>query len=62
MMSSRGGHSTYWSGASSGNEPPHQIPSYTLLFSLFLYFLYIVDPPLHTSAPTRPHVIALTLT
>ena len=26
------------------DEPPHQICSYTLLFSLFHYFLYIVDP------------------
>ena len=42
------------------DEPPHQILSYTLLFSLFLHFLYIVDPPLRTSAPTRPHAIALT--
>ena len=32
----------------TGDEPPHQICSYTLLFSLFLYFLYIIDPPLHT--------------
>ena len=44
------------------DEPPHQIRSYTLLFSLFLHFPYIADPPLHTSAPTRPHVIALALT
>ena len=36
------------------DEPPHQIRSYTLLFSLFLHFPYIADPPLHTSAPTRP--------
>ena len=28
--------------------PPHQICSYTLLFLLFHYFLYIVDPPLST--------------
>ena len=45
------------------DEPPHQIRSYTLLFSLFLHFPYITDPPLRTSAPTRPcsrsHVIAL---
>ena len=34
--------------AVADDEPPHQIRSYTLLFSLFLYFLYIVDPPLHT--------------
>ena len=38
-----------------GDEPPHQIRSYTLPFSLFLYFLYIMDPPLHT-----PTVLALT--
>ena len=44
-----------------GDEPPHQIHSYTLLFSLFLHFLYIVNPPLCTSALTRLHVIALTL-
>ena len=36
----------------SGDEPPHQICSYTLLFSLFLHFLYIANPPLCTSAPT----------
>ena len=36
------------------DEPPHQICSYTLLFSLFLYFLYIIDPPLCT-----PTVLAL---
>ena len=35
------------------DEPPHQIRSYTLIFSLFLHFPYIADPPLHTSAPTR---------
>ena len=38
-----------------GDEPPHQIHSYTLLFSLFLHFLYIADPPLCTSALTWPH-------
>ena len=38
------------------DEPPHQIRSYTLLFSLFLHFPYITDPPLRTSAPTRPHL------
>ena len=43
------------------DEPPHQICSYTLLFSLFLHFPYIANPPLHTSAPTRPHAIALAL-
>ena len=32
-----------------GDEPPHQILSYTLLFLLFLYFLYIADPPLCTT-------------
>ena len=37
---------------SSADEPPHQIHSYTLLFSLFLRCLYITDPPLRTSAPT----------
>ena len=31
------------------DEPPHQIHSYTLPFSLFLHFLYITDPPLCTS-------------
>ena len=45
------------------DEPPHQIRSYTLLFSLFLHFPYVADPPLRTSALTRPrsrsHVIAL---
>ena len=30
------------------DESPHQIHSYTLLFSLLLYFLYIIDPPLCT--------------
>ena len=44
------------------DEPPHQIHSYTLLFSLFLRFPYIIDLPLRTSAPMRPHTIALTLT
>ena len=34
-----------------GDEPPHQIHSYTLLFLLFHYFLYIANPPLHTPAP-----------
>ena len=43
----------------TSDEPPHQIRSYTLLFSLFLRFPYIADPLLHTSAPTQPHVIAL---
>ena len=38
----------------TGDEPPHQIRSYTLLFLLFLHFPYIADPPLRTSAPTRP--------
>ena len=42
------------------DEPPHQIHSYTLLFLLFLHFLYIVDPPLRTSALTWLHVIVLT--
>ena len=37
------------------DEPPHQIHSYTLLFSLFLHFPYIADPPLRTSAPMRSH-------
>ena len=36
----------------SDDEPPHQICSYTLLFSLFLHFPYIADPPLRTSTPT----------
>ena len=36
-----------WTG-NNGDEPPHQIHSYTLLFSLFLYFLYIINPPLCT--------------
>ena len=44
-----------------GDEPLHQIHSYTLLFLLFLHFLYIADPPLCTSAPMRPHAIALVL-
>ena len=43
------------------DEPPHQIRSYTLIFSLFLHSPYIANPPLRTSAPTRPHVITLTL-
>ena len=43
------------------DEPPHQVHSYTLLFLLFLHFLYIVDPPLRTSAPMRLHVILLAL-
>ena len=41
--------------AQYSDEPPHQIRSYTLLFSFFLCFLYITDPPLCTSAPTRLH-------
>ena len=40
--------------AGSADEPPHQICSYTLLFSLFPHFPYIADPPLRTSALTRP--------
>ena len=43
------------------DDHPHQIRSYTLLFSLFLHFPYIADPPLCTSAPTRPHAIVLAL-
>ena len=38
---------------SADDEPPHQIHSYTLLFLLFLRFLYIIDPPLHTSTLTQ---------
>ena len=45
----------------TGDEPPHQIHSYTLLFSLFLHFPYIADPPLCTSTPMQPHTIALVL-
>ena len=45
----------------TGDEPPHQIRSYSLLFSLFLHFPYIVYPPLCTSAPKRPHAIVLAL-
>ena len=41
------------------DKPPHQIRSYTLLFLLFLRFLYIVDPPLCTSAPMQLHAITL---
>ena len=41
------------------DEPLHQIYSYTLLYLLFHYFLYIVDPPLHTPTPMRLHVITL---
>ena len=37
----------------TADEPPHQIHSYTLLFSLFLCFLYIADPPLRTSTLMR---------
>ena len=44
------------------DEPPHQILSDTLLFSLFHYSLYIADPPLHTPTPIQPHTITLTLT
>ena len=43
-----------------GDEPPHQILSYTLLFSLFLYFLYIVNPPLCAPTLMRLHTITLT--
>ena len=42
------------------DEPPYQICLYTLLFSLFLHFPYIADPPLCTSALMRPHALALT--
>ena len=43
-----------------GDEPPHQIRSYTLLFSLFLHFPYVADPPLRDHA--RAHTtIALAL-
>ena len=45
----------------SGDEPPHQIHSYTLLFLLFLHFPYIANPPLHTSTPMWPHAIVLVL-
>ena len=44
----------------TADEPPHQICSYTLLFLLFLRFLYIIDPPLCTSALMRLHAITLT--
>ena len=44
-----------------GDEPPHQIHSYTLLFLIFHYILYIVNPPLCTPALMWPHVITLTL-
>ena len=44
------------------DEPPHQIRSYTLLFSLFLHFPYIANPPLRTSALMQPHAIAIVLT
>ena len=47
--------------AINGDEPPHQIHSYTLLFSLFHYFLYIIDPPLCTPIPTQLHTISLAL-
>ena len=50
----------HWSSraeAHCSDEPPHQICSYTLLFLLFLHFLYIVDPPLCTSTPTWLHAI-----
>ena len=50
-------HHPYICGMRS-DEPPHQICSYTLLFSLFLHFPYIANPPLHTSAPTRLHALA----
>ena len=42
--------------------PPHQIHLYILLFLLFHYFLYIVNPPLRTPTLMPPHVITLTLT
>ena len=45
----------------SADEPPHQIRSYTILFSLFLHFPYVADPPLHTSAPMQPHATTLVL-
>ena len=44
-----------------GDEPPHQIHSYTLLFLLFHHFLYIVNPPLCTPALMWPHTITLAL-
>ena len=49
-----------WDNSEHGDEPPHQILSYTLLFSLFLHFPYIADPPLRTSALTRPHSLPRT--
>ena len=49
-------------GLEHGDEPPHQICLYTLLFLLFHYFLYIINPPLCTPALTWPHTIALALT
>ena len=48
-------------GTEHVDEPPHQIRSYTLLFSLFLHFPYIANPPLHTSTLTQLHAIALAL-
>ena len=50
-------HSFLPSSPNGADEPPHQIHSYTLLFSLFLCFPYIVDLPLHTSAPMWLHTI-----
>ena len=44
------------------DEHPHQILSYTLLFLLFFYFLYIFNPPLCTPTLMQMHVIALALT
>ena len=41
-------------------DEPHQICSYTLLFLLFHYFLYIVNLPLCTPTPMWLHAIALT--
>ena len=41
-------HTVWALAVKNGDEPPHQILLYTLLFSLFHYFLYIADPPLHT--------------
>ena len=56
-------HRSSWSIRSDRDvdEPPHQIRSYTLLFSLFPHFPYIANPPLRTSAPMRPHATALAL-
>ena len=40
----------------NGDEPAHQILSYTLLFLHFHYFLHVADPPLCTPTDATTYI------